>query len=69
MTDVPESTFVNFITLAESVALAPMVDFGTSLDVSSISKFDVSNLLAFVLLFDLPMLCTFSYMKRKSFTY
>jgi hypothetical protein len=24
---VPESTFVNFITLAESVALAPMVDF------------------------------------------
>lgn len=27
MTVVPESAFVNFITLAESVALAPMADF------------------------------------------
>lgn len=27
MTVVPERTFVNFMTLAESVALAPMMDF------------------------------------------
>ena len=30
ITIVPESTLVNFITLAESVALAPMVDLRTS---------------------------------------
>lgn len=40
MTVDPDSSFVNFITLAESVALAPIVDFGTSLAVFSAFGFD-----------------------------
>ncbi len=65
MTVVPESAFVNFITLAESVALAPMADFWTSLDVFSISEIDVFNL-TFVSLFDLLVLWTSSYIKSQS---
>lgn len=40
------SSFVNFMTLAESVALAPMFDFWTSLSVFSFSDADGLNLLA-----------------------
>ena len=69
MTVVPESAFVNFITLAESVALAPMADFWTSLDVFSISEVDVFNLMTFVLLFGLLVLWTSSYITSKSPTY
>lgn len=69
MTVVPESAFVNFITLAESVALAPMADFETSLDVFSISEVDVFNLMTFVLLFGLLVLWTSSYITSKSPTY
>ena len=42
MTVVPESTFVNFITLAESVALAPILDFCTSWE--ALSTFDAEEL-------------------------
>jgi hypothetical protein len=43
---VPERTFVNFITLAESVALPPMEDFRISSDVFSTQEVDVFNLLS-----------------------
>jgi hypothetical protein len=43
---VPERTFVNFITLAESVALPPMEDFRISSDVFSTREVDVFNLLS-----------------------
>lgn len=53
MTVVPDSTFVNFVTLAESVALAPRVDFCTSLEAFSILEVDDFNLFTFALLFGL----------------
>jgi hypothetical protein len=46
ITMVPERTFVNFITLAESVALPPMEDFRISSDVFSTREVDVFNLLS-----------------------
>lgn len=55
MTVGPDSSFVNFITLAESVALAPIVDFGTSLGVFSVFGFEDFNLLAVAVLFGLPV--------------
>lgn len=47
MTAGAESTFVNFIILAESVALAPIVGFSTSLEVVSILEVEDFKLLAF----------------------
>lgn len=44
ITIVPERTLVNFITLAESVALAPMEDFRTSSDGFSTLEVDIFNL-------------------------
>ena len=41
----PDNSFVNFISLAESVALAPMVDFCTSLNGFSVLDVDNFNLL------------------------
>lgn len=45
MTVGPDNAFVNFISLAESVALAPMVGFWDSLEVSSPLEVDVLDLL------------------------
>lgn len=47
----PDSSFVNFMTLAESVALAPITDFWTSLDVISTLELIGFSLFADVLLF------------------
>lgn len=48
---VPESSFVNFMTLAESVALAPIIGFSTSLVRSSVLEVDDFDLLRIVLFF------------------
>lgn len=45
MTAGADNSLVNFIILAESVALAPIVDFCTSLVVLSLVEVDVFNLL------------------------
>lgn len=45
MTDGADNSLVNFIILAESVALAPIVDFSTSLVALSLVEVDVFNLL------------------------
>lgn len=64
MTVVPDSTFVNFVTLAESVALAPMGVFCTSLEVLSVFEVDDFNLFTLLLLFGLLVLWT-SYIEVK----
>lgn len=67
MTVGPDSSFVNFITLAESVALAPIVDFGTSLGVFSVFGFEDFNLLAVAVLFGLPVPSSSSWIKNVKF--
>lgn len=62
---VPESNFVNFMTLAESVALAPIVGFWTSLARSSVLEVEEFDLLTIVLLL---IIWTSSYIERESFT-
>lgn len=58
ITTVPESTLVNFTTLAESVALAPDVDLRTSTNKLSLSpkEVDIFNLLTSSILFGLLVL-------------
>lgn len=65
MTVVPDSAFVNFMTLAESVALAPMVGFCTSLEVFSKFEVDGLNLFPLLLLLGLLVLWASSYVKSK----
>jgi len=62
---VPESSVVNFITLAESVALAPIIGFWTSLVRSSVLDVDDFDLLTIELLF---IIWRPSYIERESFT-
>jgi hypothetical protein len=52
ITTVPESTLVNFVTFAESVALAPMVYLRKSSDKFSLSprEVDIFNLLTLAVL-------------------
>lgn len=54
ITDDPDNSFVNFISLAESVALAPILDLGISFDELSLLVLDdfvwLTEELAFVLL-------------------
>lgn len=66
MTVVPERTFVNFIILAESVALAPMVDFCASLEVFSIFEVDEFRPFEFALLLGLFGFCTSSCVRSKN---
>ena len=67
MTICPESSLVNFVTLAESVVLEPVADFWTS--VAEFSMFEVKdlNLLTVVLLSELFGFQTPPYMKGKFF--
>lgn len=61
----PESSFVNFMTLAESVALAPIIGFWISLATSSGIEVNDFDLLTILLLF---LIWTSSYIERESFT-
>lgn len=65
ITTVPESTLVNFTTLAESEALAPSVDLRTSTNKLSLSpkEVDIFNLLTSAILFGLLVLWTSSCIK------
>jgi len=65
---VPERTFVNFITLAESVVLPPMEGFRTSSDGLSTWEVDVFNLLSLVVPNGLLPLGTSSCIKSRSHT-
>ena len=67
MTVGPDSSFVNFITRAESVALAPIVDFGTSLGVFSVFGFEDFNLFVVAELFGLPEPCSCSWINNVKF--
>lgn len=66
MTVGPDSSFVNFVILVESVDLVPDMDLCTSPDVFSLFVPDDFNLPTFGLFIVFPELTIFPYMKNNS---
>lgn len=67
MTVGPDSSFVNFVILVESVDLVPDIDLCTSPDVFSLFVPDDFNLPTFGLFIVFPELRIFPYMKNNTF--
>lgn len=61
----PDNSFVNFISLAESVDLAPTADLWISFELLSLSMVEDLVSLTAELVFALPLFWSFSYMQEE----